>query len=179
MNSPEEAHNEYSIDQSERIVCKFGGTSLADAVQIRKVAAIVQSDPRRRFVVVSAPGKRNSSDQKITDLLLTCWHLAAQKLDYREPLRLIRERYEQIARDLNVRRSAAPLSRCKTNCRAWQRVTTALWPRATGWRRAASIFTPALSPISSARPLCRRANASASTRKDNSTRFLTPTSRRA
>jgi aspartate kinase len=76
MNSPEEAHNEYSTEQAERVVCKFGGTSLADAVQIRKVAAIVQSDARRRFVVVSAPGKRNSSDQKITDLLLTCWHLA-------------------------------------------------------------------------------------------------------
>jgi hypothetical protein len=48
----------------EKIVCKFGGTSLADATQIRKVRAIVESDARRRFVVVSAPGKRNKNDAK-------------------------------------------------------------------------------------------------------------------
>jgi aspartate kinase len=94
---------------NDYIVCKFGGTSLADAVQIRKVAAIVRADPRRRFIVVSAPGKRSGSDQKITDLLLTCWHLAAQKLDYSEPLRLIRERYNQIARDLHVPPVGGPL----------------------------------------------------------------------
>jgi aspartate kinase len=96
-------------DSSDKIVCKFGGTSLADAVQIRKVAAIVRSDARRRFVVVSAPGKRSPTDQKVTDLLLTSWHLASQRLDYNEPLRLIRERYDQIARDLHVAPVAAPL----------------------------------------------------------------------
>ena len=100
MNSP----------QNDVVVCKFGGTSLADAAQIRKVAAIVRADARRRFVVVSAPGKRHASDQKITDLLLTCWHLAGQKLDPREPLRLVRERYEEIARDLDVPPVAAPLA---------------------------------------------------------------------
>jgi aspartate kinase len=94
----------------DKIVCKFGGTSLADAVQIGKVAAIVKSDPRRRFVVVSAPGKRHAADQKITDLLLTCWHLATQKLDYSEPLRLIRDRYDQIAVDLGVAPVAGPLN---------------------------------------------------------------------
>ena len=112
MNSPSEP--QANIQGSERIVCKFGGTSLADAVQIRKVAAIVKADARRRFVVVSAPGKRNSSDQKITDLLLTCWHLATQKLDYREPLRLIRERYEQIALDLNVSPVSTPIIEMQT-----------------------------------------------------------------
>ncbi len=96
-------------DSSPKIVCKFGGTSLADAVQIRKVAAIVKADPRRRFVVVSAPGKRSQTDQKVTDLLLTSWHLASQRLDYKEPLRLIRERYDQIARDLHVAPVAGPL----------------------------------------------------------------------
>ncbi len=96
-------------DSSSKIVCKFGGTSLADAVQIRKVAQIVQSDPRRRFVVVSAPGKRSKNDQKVTDLLLTSWHLASQRLDYKEPMRLVRERYDQIARDLHVAPVAAPL----------------------------------------------------------------------
>jgi aspartate kinase len=68
------------------IVCKFGGTSLADAEQIRKVASIVRANERRRFVVVSAPGKRHKNDQKVTDLLLTCWHLAMQQLDYAQPL---------------------------------------------------------------------------------------------
>jgi aspartate kinase len=86
----------------DRIVCKFGGTSLADAAQIRKVAAIVRADARRRFVVVSAPGKRYKDDQKITDLLITCWHLAAQHLNYKEPLGMIRERYDEIARELEV-----------------------------------------------------------------------------
>lgn len=96
-------------DSSSKIVCKFGGTSLADATQIRKVAAIVLSDPRRRFVVVSAPGKRSKTDQKVTDLLLTSWHLASQRLDASEPQRLIRERYDQIARDLNVPPVSSPL----------------------------------------------------------------------
>jgi len=95
---------------NERIVCKFGGTSLADAAQIRKVAAIVNADARRRFVVVSAPGKRHANDQKITDLLLTCWHLAAQKLAYGEPLGLIRERYSQIAQELDVPPVDEPLA---------------------------------------------------------------------
>lgn len=97
-------------NNQDKIVCKFGGTSLADAVQIGKVAAVVKADPRRRFVVVSAPGKRHSADQKITDLLLTCWHLATQKLDYSEPLRLIRDRYDQIAVDLGVEPVAGPLN---------------------------------------------------------------------
>ncbi|MCL1901894.1 MAG: aspartate kinase, partial [Firmicutes bacterium] len=53
-------------------VCKFGGTSMADADNIRKAAEIVKSDLDRRYVVVSAPGKRNKSDEKITDLLIQC-----------------------------------------------------------------------------------------------------------
>ncbi len=93
----------------EKIVCKFGGTSLADAPQIRKVRSIIQSDARRRFVVVSAPGKRDKNDAKITDLLLTCWHLAAQKLAYDEPLQLIRARYDEIARDLEIAPLTFPL----------------------------------------------------------------------
>ena len=86
----------------ESFVCKFGGTSLADATQIRKVREIVRADVRRRYVVVSAPGKRDSDDQKITDLLLTCWHLAGQNLDFSQPLGLIRHRYTQIALDLGI-----------------------------------------------------------------------------
>jgi aspartate kinase len=53
-------------------VCKFGGTSLADAAQIVKVCDIVLADAARRLVVVSAPGKRNAADTKVTDLLIRC-----------------------------------------------------------------------------------------------------------
>ncbi len=92
------------------IVAKFGGSSLANAPQIRKVAAIVRADARRRFVVVSAPGKRDDSDQKITDLLITCWHLASQNLDYSQPLEIISERYRDIARDLELQISEMELA---------------------------------------------------------------------
>ena len=51
-------------------VAKFGGSSLADAVQYRKVKDIIERDPARTVVVVSAPGKRTSDDHKITDLPL-------------------------------------------------------------------------------------------------------------
>ena len=50
-------------------VCKFGGTSMADGTNMRRVAEIIRSDPARRYVVVSAPGKRYGGDVKITDLL--------------------------------------------------------------------------------------------------------------
>lgn len=53
------------------IVTKFGGSSLADSAQFQKVKAIIDANPARRVVVVSAPGKRFSGDNKITDLLYT------------------------------------------------------------------------------------------------------------
>ena len=56
-------------------VVKFGGSSLADAEHFRKVADIIHSDPERRFVVASAPGKRNSDDEKVTDMLYKCYDL--------------------------------------------------------------------------------------------------------
>ncbi len=56
-----------------RKVVKFGGTSLSDATQIRKAINIIHSDPDRRIVVVSAPGKRHGSDRKVTDLLLSLY----------------------------------------------------------------------------------------------------------
>ena len=52
------------------IVCKFGGSSLADAGRVRACAGILRADAARRFAVVSAPGKRFAGDEKITDLLL-------------------------------------------------------------------------------------------------------------
>ncbi len=53
-------------------VVKFGGSSLANAVQFKKAAAIVKSEDTRRFVVVSAPGKRRNNDSKVTDMLIKC-----------------------------------------------------------------------------------------------------------
>lgn len=88
----------------ERVVCKFGGTSVADASQIRKVAEILKADPRRRYTVVSAPGKRSSDDKKITDLLYLCHEMVASGLSPDEPFNLVRSRYCGIARDLGVER---------------------------------------------------------------------------
>ena len=57
-------------------VVKFGGSSLADATHFRQVASIIKSDPSRRFVIPSAPGKRFSEDVKVTDLLYSCYEEA-------------------------------------------------------------------------------------------------------
>ena len=57
-------------------VVKFGGSSLASAEQFIKVGDIIRADKSRRYVVPSAPGKRYSSDAKVTDLLYQCYHLA-------------------------------------------------------------------------------------------------------
>jgi aspartate kinase len=84
------------------ITAKFGGTSLADAAQIRKVAEIVKADPRRRFVVVSAPGKRTKDDRKITDLLYLSHSIAQQGLGASTAFDIVRERYLKIAQELGV-----------------------------------------------------------------------------
>lgn len=84
------------------IVSKFGGTSVANAVQIRKVAQIIASDAARRVVVVSAPGKRSSEDEKITDILIDCHARAAAGEEIGQRYSLIRERYLEIARDLGI-----------------------------------------------------------------------------
>ncbi len=55
-------------------VCKFGGTSMADGNVIAGVKKIIESDKSRRYVVVSAPGKRYSGDTKVTDLLYACYN---------------------------------------------------------------------------------------------------------
>lgn len=85
------------------ITCKFGGTSLADANCIRGVKAIILANAKRRFIVPSAPGKRNKADKKITDLLYTWHNLARQGLDPSQASSIIRERFEELARELGVR----------------------------------------------------------------------------
>lgn len=88
---------------AQRIVCKFGGSSVADANQFRKIQSIVQSDARRRVVVVSAPGKRHSKETKLTDLLYSTHDLALKGIDFSVPWQLIRERYLEIVADLGVK----------------------------------------------------------------------------
>lgn len=85
------------------ITSKFGGTSLADAAAIRRAADIVNANPARRFIVPSAPGKRNKEDRKVTDLLYA-WHgIAIQGLDPSEPQSLIEDRFRELARELNIK----------------------------------------------------------------------------
>lgn len=81
-------------------VCKFGGTSMADGNIIRAAAKIVADDSERRYVVVSAPGKRFGGDVKVTDLLYECCDAASSGSDFSESFSKIRTRFEGIEREL-------------------------------------------------------------------------------
>ena len=83
-------------------VLKFGGSSLADAEHFRQVAQIVKSDPSRRYVVASAPGKRSSNDTKVTDLLYKCYELAYNEEDITDVFEEIKQRYNDIIADLGI-----------------------------------------------------------------------------
>lgn len=84
-------------------VVKFGGSSLASAEQFKKVGDIIRADETRRFVVPSAPGKRNSNDTKVTDLLYKCYR-AAEKghTDFDKVLMEIKARYQEIIDGLGL-----------------------------------------------------------------------------
>ena len=84
------------------IVAKFGGTSLADADSFRHAADIVRGDANRRYVVVSAPGKRYDRDHKITDMLLMCYQLASHQLQFEDVFDIIRGRFEEIKSGLKL-----------------------------------------------------------------------------
>lgn len=83
-------------------VVKFGGSSLANAEQFKKVGAIIQEDETRRYVVPSAPGKRFGSDTKVTDLLYACYATAEKDEDFTEQLANIKARYQEIIDGLNL-----------------------------------------------------------------------------
>lgn len=83
-------------------VLKFGGTSLADAEHFRAVADIIKSDPTRRYIVASAPGKRDSNDIKVTDMLYNCYALAAEEKDFTDVFEAIKARYDDIISGLNI-----------------------------------------------------------------------------
>ena len=84
------------------IVCKFGGSSLADGTNILKVCDILKSNPQRKYVVVSAPGKRFSGDIKVTDLLYQCFREATEKGDCSETFSKIRKRFTSIVEELGM-----------------------------------------------------------------------------
>lgn len=83
-------------------VVKFGGTSLASAEQIRKVFDIVRSEPSRKVVVVSAPGKRYPEDIKVTDLLIACANQILQNEKAEKLVDAVIQRYSDIATELNL-----------------------------------------------------------------------------
>ena len=87
----------------ECIVTKFGGSSLANDEQFRKVRSILELEPTRRYLVPSAPGKRFPADEKVTDLLYACHELAAKGEPVDEPFAKIRERYLSIAQALHLK----------------------------------------------------------------------------
>lgn len=86
-------------------VVKFGGSSLANAEQFRKVGDIIRSEEGRRYVVPSAPGKRFSGDTKVTDLLYACYDRAAQGKEFGGIFQEIKERYNEIIRGLDLKLS--------------------------------------------------------------------------
>ncbi|NCB48453.1 MAG: hypothetical protein EOM55_02370 [Clostridia bacterium] len=82
-------------------VCKFGGTSLANCENIKRVAQIIKSG-KKRFVVVSAPGKREKNDTKITDILINCFNLSKNGLDFSSFFEEFKSRFLDIVRELCV-----------------------------------------------------------------------------
>lgn len=85
-----------------RKVVKFGGSSLANAEQFKKVGNIIRAEASRRYVVPSAPGKRHKKDTKVTDMLYGCYALAEADQDFSHELCLIRERYQEIIDGLGL-----------------------------------------------------------------------------
>lgn len=86
-------------------VVKFGGSSLASATQFAKVKEIISADAERRYVVPSAPGKRNPKDTKVTDMLYACYELAEAEESFEKELKKIEERYNSIIHGLNLKLS--------------------------------------------------------------------------
>lgn len=83
-------------------VCKFGGTSMADGSTIKAVQKIIQSDAERRYIVVSAPGKRYFGDIKVTDLLLACHEALLREGTCINGFAPVRARFISIVKELNI-----------------------------------------------------------------------------
>jgi len=85
-----------------KIVAKFGGSSLSDAGQFQKVRNIINMDKRRVYVVPSAPGKRHSQDDKVTDMLYSVHRLHCAGSDCGDLFAMIQNRYSAIADALQI-----------------------------------------------------------------------------
>lgn len=91
------------------IVCKFGGSSVANAQQIKKILNIINQEEQRKIVIVSAPGKRNSDDIKVTDLLIQLYDKVLLSEKYDNELNDILHRFESIENELGLTTSLTPL----------------------------------------------------------------------
>lgn len=85
------------------IVAKFGGSSLSDSEQFRKVKSIIYDNENRRYIVPSAPGKRFKKDYKITDLLYLCHAHRESAISFDDVFKHIEERYLNLAKELRVK----------------------------------------------------------------------------
>lgn len=83
-------------------VAKFGGSSVADALQIEKIRKIIEGDEDIKYVVVSAPGKRFSEDSKVTDLLYLCKTHIEHKIPYQQIFQVICDRFMAVEVNLGV-----------------------------------------------------------------------------
>lgn len=86
----------------DTIVTKFGGSSLADASQFKKVKNIILADENRKYVIPSAPGKRNSKDTKVTDLLYLCHMHVETGISSADVFKHVEDRYKQIVEELGL-----------------------------------------------------------------------------
>lgn len=92
-------------------VAKFGGSSVADVIQFKKVKSIVEADPTRSVLVVSAPGKRYETDTKLTDLLYLCQTHVEHNLPWDQLFQVVRDRFTAMALSLGLSADALDLER--------------------------------------------------------------------
>lgn len=83
-------------------VAKFGGSSVADGIQLKKTKTIIEADPDRKYIVVSAPGKRFEGDNKITDLLYLCQTHMEQNLEYDQVFQVVTDRFAAVKMNLSI-----------------------------------------------------------------------------
>ena len=77
-------------------VAKFGGSSVADGIQLAKTKEIIEKDPERKYIVVSAPGKRYDGDSKITDLLYLCKTHIEHNFPFEQVLQVVCDRFTAV-----------------------------------------------------------------------------------
>ena len=83
-------------------VAKFGGSSVADSIQLRKLKKIIDADPDRKYIIVSAAGKRFSGDNKITDILYMCKAQMDHNIPPDQLIQVVMDRYSAMKVDLGL-----------------------------------------------------------------------------